>query len=231
LEVEPDEWKALDRCCRVTISRFHRDREVFRVLQDELMPGLAEGARVEGRKGLHCWSAGCGSGEEPYTLALLWRLLREGGGGDSLSERFPQLAFDVTATDADPLLLKRAARAEYPQGALKELPGEWVHEAFRTVEGGFALRPEFRENVRFLVMDIREGEPGGPFDLVLCRNLAFTYFEESLQTEVLGNLLRPLRPGGFLVIGGHETLPEGSWPLVRTRRGLPVYRQEGPAGS
>jgi chemotaxis protein methyltransferase CheR len=228
LEVAPEEWKALDRCCRVTISRFFRDREVFRVLQDDVLPGLAERAGVDGCSDILCWSAGCGSGEEPYTLSLLWRLPRDGEGGDALSEQFPGLSLRVTATDADPLLLERAANAVYPRGTLKELPGEWVPAAFQELDGGFRLKPEFRKDVRFREMDIREAAPQGTFDLILCRNLAFTYFEEDLQAEVLESLLDRLHAGGVLVMGGHESPPQGPWPLARMKRGLPVFRREGP---
>jgi chemotaxis protein methyltransferase CheR len=229
--VEPEEWKALDCCCRVTISRFFRDREVFRVLQEDVLPDLAEKASTEGRTALLGWSAGCGSGEEAYTLSLLWRLPREEGCGDSLSERFPGLTLRVTASDADPLLLERAANAMYPPGTLKELPGEWVLAAFQELEGRFRLRPEFRENVHFREMDIREANPDGTFDLILCRNLAFTYFEENLQIEVMERLLGCLRAAGFLVLGGHEKMPEGSWPLAQIKEGLPVFRREGPPES
>ena len=69
-------------------------------------------------------------------------------------------------------------------------------------------------------------------DLILCRNLVFTYFEEELQGEILAPLLHQLREGGVLVIGGHEGLPKGHWPLTRLNRGLPVYlKQEVPGPS
>src|SRR5438477_9810042 len=69
LERRPDEWARLDALCRVTISRFYRDRETFAALEQEVLPALARGgAEIE------VWSAGCASGEEPYTLALLWKL-------------------------------------------------------------------------------------------------------------------------------------------------------------
>jgi chemotaxis protein methyltransferase CheR len=230
LEANEAEWRTLDACCRVTISRFLRDREVFQILQEKILPGLAEEAERKGRTELRCWSAGCGSGEEAYTLSLLWRLAPVGSPAASPAERFPGITTEVTGTDTDPKVLDRARRAVYPRGALKDLPQPWIPIAFNTVEDGFSLRRIFRENVRLLQRDIREAFPEGTFDLVLCRNLVFTYFEEELQREILPPLLRRLKEGGVFVIGSHEELPRGDWPLKQVKRGVPLYRKQGADG-
>ena len=223
LETHEEEWKKLDECCRITISRFFRDREVFQTLQGVVLPRLAECVGREGRTEVRCWSAGCGSGEEPYTLSLIWRLTPDDGQIESLSRRFPRLSLRVTATDAYPKVLDRAREGVYPRGALKDLPPSWLPLAFQEVDRGLSLRPSFREGVSVLAQDIREAWPDGSFDLILCRNLVFTYFEERLQREILESLLHRLRQGGFLVIGGHEAVPEGEWPLTQWRQGLPVF--------
>lgn len=230
LEANEDEWRTLDACCRVTISRFFRDREVFQILQEKILPELAERAGRERRTQLRCWSAGCGSGEEAYTLSLLWRLAPVGSPAAPLAERFPGITTQVTGTDTDPKVLDRARSAVYPSGALKDLPQPWIPMAFDTVEDGFSLRRTFRENVRFLQRDIRVAFLEGPFDLILCRNLVFTYFEAELQREILPPLLRRLREGGVFVIGSHEELPRGDWPLGQVKRGVPLYRKHGADG-
>jgi chemotaxis protein methyltransferase CheR len=119
----------------------------------------------------------------------------------------------VLATDVDPALLERARRACYPASSLRDLPPGLRERAF---EDG-CLRPEHREPVEFLRHDVREGAPDGPFDLVLCRNLVFTYFAEALQREVADDLLRSLRSGGVLVVGAREEVSDGPepWPSVR----------------
>lgn len=227
LESHEDEWATLDACCRITISRFFRDREVFQLLQGVALPALVDRARKRGANAVRCWSAGCGSGEEAYTLSLLWRLAPKGGPMIPPSERFPRIRMRVTGTDTDPKVLERARKAMYPRGTLKDLPPSWIAHAFDQVAGGFSLRESFREGVVFLRQDIRKVLPNEAFDLILCRNLVFTYFEEELQKEILFPLLRRLRDGGTLVIGGHEELPEGPWPLIRLKDGIPVYRKEG----
>jgi chemotaxis protein methyltransferase CheR len=195
------EWNVLAGLCRITISRFWRDRALFESLRDEVLPEL--GPTVS------AWSAGCASGEEPYSLVLVAAEAR--------------IEIHVIATDVDPVLLERARRASYPESSLRDLPADLRARAF---EDG-SLRPEYRHPVDFLRHDVRDGAPAGPFDLALCRNLVFTYFADELQREVGHRLARSLRAGGALVVGAHEDLPEGldelePWPTVR---GVYRYRR------
>lgn len=131
----------------------------------------------------------------------------------------------VTATDTDLRVLERARQAVYPRGALKDLPTAWIGCAFDPEGGELSLRSRFREGVAFLLQDIRDSMPEGSFDLILCRNLVFTYFDEELQREVLTELLGCLREPGFLVIGGHEVLPQSHGALSQLKSGLPVFRK------
>ncbi len=223
LDSHPEEWSVLDSFCRVTISRFHRDRGVFELVRDLLLPELAAaeagGPREHrGRAGLvRCWSAGCASGEEPYTLSIIWRL--------AVGGRYPGVGLRVVATDVDETLIARARTGCYPRSALKELASGWVEAAFEPVGDELCLRPQFRPAVELSLQDIREQMPPGPFHLVLCRNLVFTYFEEPLQGRLLDRILERLLPGGFLVIGAHEELPAGDWPLERLVAGAPVFKR------
>jgi chemotaxis protein methyltransferase CheR len=237
LEAEAGEWVCLDSLCRVTISRFHRDRGVFELIRDRLLPELAEAARMEvaatgsphftalGPHGssappsqatVECWSAGCASGEEPFTLSILW--------GVFVQDRFPDVRLKVLATDADEALLGRARAARYPSSSIRELGPKLVDFAFHGVDGELVLRRPLQEGVVLRQEDIRFGMPEGPFHLILCRNLVFTYFEGGLQATLLGRMLERLRPSGYLVVGTHEDLPPGEWPLERVGTGMPMFR-------
>jgi chemotaxis protein methyltransferase CheR len=206
LEARPQEWAVLDALCRVTISRFHRDRGVFDHLRRAVLTGLAERASERGAEAVRCWSAGCASGEEPYTLRILWDV-------DLPAER-ARVPLRVVATDVDERLLERAREGRYPASSLKELPRELLETAFVRDGEQFRLRDELRAGVEFHRQDIREVKPAGPFDLVLCRNLAFTYFDEEGQREVLRGIDERLVAGGYLVVGAHESLPVGVSGLV-----------------
>jgi chemotaxis protein methyltransferase CheR len=219
LEAHPAEWRVLDTLCRVTISRFYRDARVFAFLERAVLPVLARRAVAEGRS-LAAWSAGCASGEEPYTLALIWEL--------ALAPAFAGLELDILATDVDPVLLERAEAAVYEAGSLRDLPGSLLRGGFEVEDGRYRLRPGPARRVTLLRHDVRDGAPDGPFDLVCCRNLAFTYFELAAQEEVCATLAACLRPGGALVIGAHESLPESTGALVPWPGARAVYERTSP---
>lgn len=215
LESDPDELKHFDTLCRITISRFHRDRGVFAWLTETGLPELATAALARGATTLRIWSAGCASGEEPYTLAIVWKL--------ALVPEFPALGCEIIATDADEVLLARAARGCYAGGTLRELPEAWKAQAFEVVDGENCVRDEFRRVVTFRREDLREAQPDGPFDLILCRNVAFTYFGKEWQERTLAELIARLVPGGLLVLGAHER-PEADFSRLERVGSRPIFR-------
>ncbi|GIX26418.1 MAG: hypothetical protein KatS3mg123_0299 [Burkholderiales bacterium] len=209
LASHPSEWGVLDGFCRITISRLFRNRAVFKLLAEVGLPRLGEAVSRAGRTELRAWSAGCASGEEPYSLALLWRL--------QVQPRFPDLDLSILATDADEALLQRAAQACYGRSSLRELPPEWLDLGFEPAGPRYCLREEYRRGVRFQRQDIRREWLEGPFDLILCRNLVFTYFDTALCAAVGRQIAERLNEGGLLLVGYHEQLPPGMpelrpWP-------------------
>jgi chemotaxis protein methyltransferase CheR len=218
LEEHPEEWQRLDTLCRVTVSRFFRDRGVFEALGEVVLPALA--AQASSRGLLRAWSAGCASGEEPYTLAALWE--------HAVRPVFPHVELRILATDADEAMLRRAGRAVFGASSVREVPTEWRRRVFTRRGERYHVRPRLRELVSFAAHDVRDPPPSGPFDLALCRNLAFTYFDEAHRLEVAGHLARALRLGGALVVGAHESLPEGAASFVPWLEALGVYRRATP---
>lgn len=217
LEETPAEWTQLETFCRIPISRFFRDRGVFVALGDRLLPELAAAAKARNEPALKVWSAGCASGEEPYSLSILWRL--------RVAWQFPEVALRIIATDADETMLSRCQAGRYQPGSLRDLPPAWAAEAFETIDGLKCIKQAFREDISFQQQDIRQDMPEGPFDMILCRNLAFTYFTEPLQVRILEGLAARLNPGGYLVIGSHEKLPQPQSLLDGPVDSLPVYRK------
>jgi chemotaxis protein methyltransferase CheR len=216
LMTHPEEWAHLDALCRITISRFYRDRGAFDALRRNILPRVAESATREGRPA-RAWSAGCASGEEPYTLRLAFDL--------EVARQVPGARLEILATDTEPAVLRRARAGCYARASLRELPDAWVRSAFEGRDDTLCLRAAYRHDLEFLAHDIRQPPIKGPFDLILCRNLAFTYFAADLQLQVLEGLLGALRPGGFLMVGKPEQPPahprlvphlpkEGIWQCV-----------------
>ena len=181
LAAHPDEWPRLEAMSRVTISRFFRNHRVFEEL-DAWLVARGEPARI--------WSSGCASGEEPYSAAIIC-VMRD-------------IDAEILGTDASAHMLDRAREAEYLQGSLREVPPEWRAEAF---EDG-RLKARFRERVRFIQQDLRREAPAGRFDVIFCRNMAFTYFDRDAQIAAARTLRERLVPDGKLILGAHERLPD-----------------------
>jgi chemotaxis protein methyltransferase CheR len=148
---------------------------------------------------LRIWCIGCASGEEPYSLALLWQ--------EKFEEIWPQVRLSILATDLDENLLERAKEGAYKNSSLKEVPEGTVRNFFKKEGGFYILDPTIRGRIEFKVHDIIHEEPFLGMDIVLCRNLAFTYFSKGSQIEALKKIALSLKEKGYLVIGKKESLP------------------------
>jgi chemotaxis protein methyltransferase CheR len=217
LETHPEEWALLDSYCWIPISRFYRDKSVFLFLEQEVVPQLARQVYENGGRVLRCWSLGCAAGEEPYSLSLLWKL--------RLKDHYPTVRLDILATDIDEQVIVRAQRGCYPLSSLRDLPETWRTEGFDQTGEEFWIKPEFREPVTFVEQDIRQTAPEETFHLILCRYLPFTYFDAPLQSQTLRQIVERMRPGGAIVIGKGESLPEGEFGLIPWSEKEGVYRR------
>jgi len=198
LEADPSEWQILDQACHITISRFFRDRGVFEAVRKRVLVDIAARAKQE-RREARVWSAGCASGEEAYTVKILWDL--------EVANSCPGVSLSITATDVDKTMLARAREGCFEPTSLRELPPHLVRQAFDRVGQALCVRQQHREGIDFLFQDLRSEAPKPLFDLILCRYVAFTYFAVPLQHQILGRIVERLLPNGYLVIGTHERLP------------------------
>ena len=218
LENNSKEWEILDSLCSVSISRFYRDRGVFDVIQFQVLPFIATAMRKNRETKVRCWSAGCCSGEEPYTINILWNLCLE-------PDLTKELHFQIVATERRTDLLKRAKWATYPESSLKDMPRELIAQAFVKSDQGYRLKDHFKSSIEFENQNIRDQFPPGKFNLILCRNLVFTYFQEDLQSCMLNKMCDILTPNGFLIIGAHEDLPKGEHVFVLFKNSKCIYQK------
>lgn len=199
-----DEVEALADRLAIKVSRFYRNAVTFDLLRSHVVPLLRDAA--EGRA-VHVWCAGCGGGEEAYTLAML---LDEAG-----------IAGTVDATDIDRAALAAAACGIYRVTALDELPVELSVRYLEPLSGPagvrYRVRDGLRERVRFSWHDITASPPPAPgtFAIVSCRNVLI-YLQPSAQHRALRHLCAGLRPGAALVLG------EAEWPTAGVSRPLDV---------
>ena len=202
------EWARLEAEITIGETFFFRYSEQFVALRGTILPDLVASRRAERR--LRIWSAGCSTGAEPYSLAILVR--------EILGEALPEWRVTILGTDISAEAIATARAAEYGRWALRTMPPEERLRYFTPLppdpgvrrEGGFALRPEFRAMVRFAqgnllkVAEPPAGEEG--YDLILCRNVLI-YFDAATVSRVVHGLGRRLRPEGWLLLGHAEPNP------------------------
>ncbi len=191
LSADPLEKDRLAARLGVTISRFFRDAEVFDYIHTKIWP------KWRRRKQAVMFSAGCAGGEEPYTLAMLWRHYGP-----------PGVQAFIPAMDIGAESLKRARRGVYSGGCLREVPYEFLVRYFDPYGRELSLKPEIRSMVQFYCGDIRRLGPPPGLDLALCRNQAYTYFNADSRARVTRNLSQALKPRGWLIVGAKEK----PWP-------------------
>ena len=196
VRTDPEEQKYLSRILTVTISRFYRDKTVFQTIGDAILRTLL---KEKDRDDLRVWSIGCASGEEPFSVGLLWK--------QKFEKDWPKICLSIFATDIDGLLLDRAREGKYKKSSLAEVPPEILRDFFEVQNDFYVLDRRIGEGVEFKTHDILREEPFSEMDIVFCRNLAFTYFSKTSQVEVLKKIASSLKEKGYLVIGKDESLP------------------------
>ena len=209
------------QCLLVTISRFFRDRHLWDALQSCWLPVLEK----RFPEGLRAWSAGCAGGEEPYSLAMAW--LASGCHAGALGT-----SLHITATDIKPECLERARLGIYGAGSLKEVPDELRRRFFTSrPRGRWAVDPQLEELIDWKLHDLLHDPPPaaeGAIHLLLLRNNLLTYYQGETLQAALEGVLSTLAPGGLLILGAHERLPEVSPPFVRDENCPWIYqRAEG----
>lgn len=200
LDERPGEFERLLDALTINVTKFFRNREAWEWLGDQLLPAML--LAREGR--LRVWSAGCASGEEPYTIAMLVAGVLGRMGHEAWFSRVR-----IDATDIDRRSMDRARSARYPRRAFSEadpaMPERYCHIA-GTGEEELEIRPEIRRVVEIRSFDLtRETPPAGHYDLVCCRNVVI-YFDRGTQERLLNLFADALATGGILLLGKVETI-------------------------
>jgi chemotaxis protein methyltransferase CheR len=181
------------------LTRFYREDHHFEHLV-RYVGTLIEGAHGI-RPRLRIWSAGCSTGQEPYTIAL------------ALLDAYPELRrwdFRVLATDIDTNVLAKAAAGVYSESELSGLAPERARLFERPGDGTIRIPAAVRERISFLPLNLIGPWPmKGPFEAIFCRNVTI-YFDKATQADLFGRCRTMLAPGGFLYIGHSENLGAGA---------------------
>ncbi len=205
LETYPNEWITLIDLLTINVSRFFRNALTFETLAKKILPNLIIHKAKTDSTGIRIWSAGCASGEEPYSIAvLIHEILRK-----------EHLDLDVTifATDISKSILSKARKGCFVENQLVNVKLSLLNKYFIKDQNHYLLDEKIKEMVSFSYYDIIDPKTYVPpeslfgnFDIVLCRNLLI-YFRQNHQTIIFNKLFRALSSNAFLVLGEAEQLP------------------------
>src|SRR3954462_3146553 len=195
LEVNPDEFAFLFKTVLINVTGFFRDEPAWDALVSEVVPQLLAGMDEEDP--IRAWSAGCATGEEPYTLAILL--------AETLGEEAYVRRVKIYATDVDMETLDHARHAAYSAKDVENLPREILDRYFVRIHQRYVVRPEFRRAVIFGRNDLVQDAPISRIDLLTCRN-TLMYFNAETQAHILARLHFALNKRGYLLLGKSEML-------------------------
>ncbi|WP_114965954.1 protein-glutamate O-methyltransferase [Alkalilacustris brevis] len=200
------------------VTRFFREEHHFRQLGESVLPPLVARARAGGR--VRLWSAGCSSGEEPYSIALT--LL-------DLCPEAPRLDLRILASDIDPDVLEKAQQGRYPPQAAAAVPARLLDGFLKGSDGAsIEIGAAARGLVTFRQLNLLERWPfQGRFDIIFCRNVVI-YFDAVTQDTLWQRFAGVLVPGGHLFIGHSERLSPAAQPQFQNA-GVTCYQRCDPA--
>ena len=216
LQESDTEARALVRDLLISVSGFFRDPQAFRAL-GELVPSLFQGKGPG--DAVRVWVAGCATGEEAYSIAIL---LREHA---ATLDDPPQI--QMFATDIDEKGYAWGRDALYPASVVADIPAERLRRFFVQEAGGYRVQKPLREGVLFAVHNVLHDPPFARLDLVSCRNLLI-YLRPEAQEQVVGTFHYALRPGGLLFLGTSESPGEGG-PFAPAAGKQRIFRRDAAA--
>lgn len=197
LQNTADEAKALLGDMLIGVTNFFRDREAFEALEREVLPQLVQSVSSSAEKEeLRVWSAGCSTGEEAYSLAILL--------DDQMQVENSKANLQVFATDIDERAISVGRAGTYPQAIVTDVPPQRLRHYFVKDDEHYRIRKEIREKVLFAKHSLLSDPPFSQIDLITCRNLLI-YLDREVQREILQMFHFALRPGGFLFLGTSES--------------------------
>ena len=215
LRSNPDEVTELVKAFLIKVTGFFRDPEAFEFIRNAVLLELIDKARQNG-KSLRVWSAGCATGEEAYSLALLI--------ADALGPELPEWSIKIFATDVATDAIAFARRGLYPENILSDLPDDYRARFFERIDHGYRISKMLRETVIFGEQDISRGVPFPRIDLVVCRNLLI-YLKPQLQQTVLDLFAYSLHQShGYLFLGKAETARPTRTSFELVNKKWKIYR-------
>lgn len=180
----------------INVTNFMRDKVPFEIVLKEVIPKIIESKKIDDE--IHFWSAGCASGEEPYSIAMLIF--------EALGRRIAHYKIKITASDMSELAIRRSSAAIYDEVQFREMDPTYVEKYFRPLgDKKYEVKEHVKALVEFKQNNLLVDKPPGKFDCVFCRNTVI-YFSKESKEALFDRIYESLNPGGFFIMGKTETL-------------------------
>lgn len=212
---KPDDLEVMLNKLTTNYTYFMREEAHFQFFTDTILPYLIEKKKD---RVLSIWSAGCSSGEEPYTISMILK--------EYLGSKAAMWDTRVLATDISQNALNAAANAIYDESSLRDLPHGWKSKYFRPANGPglYTVSPEIKSNVIFRTFNLMDPIKFRlRFDVIFCRNVMI-YFDQNTKDALVNRFYDATNPGGYLLIGHSESLNKDTTPYKYLKPA--TYRKE-----
>ena len=191
---DKEELKLLLDAVTTNLTRFFRNQAHFDALINYVIPHIIEEKRKKGETIIRIWSAGCSTGEEPYTIAMILKEILP-----------PPFTFQVTASDISLKCLMTAQQGFYADSRVDGVPPEYLKKYFTKVDGGYQVNSDLMKTIKFDYHNLQHDSGQRNLDVVFCRNVLI-YFDEPAQLTVINRFWDSMAPHSYLYIGHSESL-------------------------
>lgn len=192
-----DECEELMKDLTINVTQFFRDTSVFKAIEDELFPLMIYRKVIKNTPRIRMWSAGCSSGEEPYSIAIILREL--------LGEEYDSFTISIVGSDIDEECLMAAREGRYMPRQVVNVPKPYLEKYFNFDGQMYQVCPEILDMVDFKNVDLFSSTAGTGYDVILCRNVVI-YFTKDMQERLYMKFYKALNPDGYFIMGNTETL-------------------------
>lgn len=197
LQLNPKELEILFKELLIGVTSFFRDNDVWQMLKEKVFPGLI--SELPDKYTLRAWVPGCSTGEEAYSLAIVFREAIE------KTAKQKNISLQIFATDLDADAIDKARKAYFPKNIVSNVSRQRLKRFFSEENDGYRLHADIREMVVFAQQNVIKDPPFTKLDILSCRNLLI-YFEPELQKKLITLYSYSLKPGGIMLLGTAETL-------------------------
>lgn len=188
MEKEPQHWRKFVDMLTINVSEFYRNPVQWEMLESKILPELLTKANF-----MKIWCAGCSTGEEPYTLAMV------------MMNRFPKIHCSILASDIDDEVLRKAHEGVYSDKSVANLPNQFLTKHFTHQNNTVTISDEVKKKVKFVKHNLLREAFDKNYDIILCRNVVI-YFNEESKSCLYRKFYAALKPGGILFTGSTEQI-------------------------